>query len=90
MTIQLLLAEAATVGGIAGYWLRAPNTRPGARILYLHGGGYVLGGMPHVFQSSTRQFLAAKHSVNAIGDFLRQRLETPAEGVIPSNSIKGA
>jgi acetyl esterase/lipase len=35
--------EAATVGGIAGFWLRVPNARQGARILYLHGGGYVLG-----------------------------------------------
>ncbi|OBQ70372.1 alpha/beta hydrolase [Mesorhizobium erdmanii] len=35
--------EPATVGGIAGFWLRLPNPRPGARILYLHGGGYVLG-----------------------------------------------
>lgn len=35
--------EAATVGGIAGFWLRPVNARPGARILYLHGGGYVLG-----------------------------------------------
>jgi acetyl esterase/lipase len=35
--------EPATVGGIAGFWLRLPNARPGARILYIHGGGYVLG-----------------------------------------------
>jgi monoterpene epsilon-lactone hydrolase len=35
--------EAATVGGIAGFWLRPANARPGARMLYLHGGGYVLG-----------------------------------------------
>ncbi|MEP6564599.1 MAG: alpha/beta hydrolase fold domain-containing protein, partial [Mesorhizobium sp.] len=35
--------EAATVGGIAGFWLRLPIARPGARILYIHGGGYVLG-----------------------------------------------
>ncbi|QKC85300.1 alpha/beta hydrolase [Mesorhizobium sp. NZP2077] len=35
--------EAATVGGIAGFWLRVPTARPGARILYIHGGGYVLG-----------------------------------------------
>ncbi|TSE02906.1 alpha/beta hydrolase [Mesorhizobium intechi] len=35
--------EPATVGGIAGFWLRLPNPRSGARILYLHGGGYVLG-----------------------------------------------
>jgi monoterpene epsilon-lactone hydrolase len=31
-------------------------------------------GMPHVFQSSLGRFLAAEPSVNAIGDFLRQRL----------------
>ncbi len=35
--------EAATVGGIAGFWLRPANAQPGARMLYLHGGGYVLG-----------------------------------------------
>lgn len=35
--------EPATVGGIAGLWLRPPNARPGARMLYIHGGGYVLG-----------------------------------------------
>ncbi|PBC23014.1 MULTISPECIES: alpha/beta hydrolase [unclassified Mesorhizobium] len=35
--------EAATVGGIAGFWLRPVSARSGAHILYLHGGGYVLG-----------------------------------------------
>ena len=35
--------EAATVGGIAGFWVRPANARPDACILYLHGGGYVLG-----------------------------------------------
>ncbi|MGO4135972.1 alpha/beta hydrolase fold domain-containing protein [Rhizobium brockwellii] len=35
--------EGATVGGVAGFWLRPVNARPVARILYLHGGGYVLG-----------------------------------------------
>jgi epsilon-lactone hydrolase len=35
--------EAATLGGIAGLWLRPANARPGARMLYIHGGGYVLG-----------------------------------------------
>lgn len=35
--------EAATVGGTAGFWVRVSNSRPGARMLYLHGGGYVLG-----------------------------------------------
>jgi acetyl esterase/lipase len=35
--------EAAIVGGIAGFWLRPANSTAGARMLYLHGGGYVLG-----------------------------------------------
>lgn len=33
----------AAVGGIAGFWLRPANAQPGACMLYLHGGGYVLG-----------------------------------------------
>jgi acetyl esterase/lipase len=35
--------ETATVGGIAGFWLRPATSTSGARLLYLHGGGYVLG-----------------------------------------------
>jgi epsilon-lactone hydrolase len=35
--------EPATVGGISGFWVRPRNALPGARILYLHGGGYMLG-----------------------------------------------
>lgn len=35
--------EAGTVGGIAGFWVRPAGARPGARVLYIHGGGYVLG-----------------------------------------------
>ncbi|QIB35282.1 alpha/beta hydrolase [Ancylobacter pratisalsi] len=35
--------EAGTVGGIAGFWVRPAGAQPGARVLYIHGGGYVLG-----------------------------------------------
>lgn len=35
--------EAGTVGGVAGFWVRPAGARPGTRVLYLHGGGYVLG-----------------------------------------------
>ena len=35
--------EPATVGGIPGFWLRPDRARPRAVILYVHGGGYVLG-----------------------------------------------
>jgi epsilon-lactone hydrolase len=33
----------ATVGGIPGFWCRPANAGPGAAILFLHGGGYVMG-----------------------------------------------
>lgn len=50
----------------------------------------IWAGMPHVFQSSLGQFLAAEKSVNAIADFLRQRLDAPYDAVVPSNPLKGA
>jgi len=36
-------AEPATVGGIKGEWVRARGCRNDAALLYLHGGGYVIG-----------------------------------------------
>jgi acetyl esterase/lipase len=47
-------------------------------------------GMPHVFQSSLGQFLAAEQSVTAISDFLRQRLDALADDTVPSNPFEGA
>jgi monoterpene epsilon-lactone hydrolase len=35
--------EAATVGGVPGWWCRPSNAIEGAAILYLHGGAYILG-----------------------------------------------
>lgn len=35
--------EAASVGGVAGFRVRPADARPGSRLLYIHGGGYVLG-----------------------------------------------
>lgn len=35
--------EAATVGGVPGWWSRPPDAVERAAILYLHGGAYVLG-----------------------------------------------
>jgi monoterpene epsilon-lactone hydrolase len=35
--------EAATVGGVPGWWCRPSNAMEGAAILYLHGGAYILG-----------------------------------------------
>jgi acetyl esterase/lipase len=35
--------EAATVGGVPGWWCKPSDTVKGAAVLYLHGGAYVLG-----------------------------------------------
>ena len=35
--------EPATVGGVGGEWVRARRARDDAALLYLHGGGYVVG-----------------------------------------------
>ena len=35
--------EPDTVGGVPGWWCRPDSARRGARLLYAHGGGYVLG-----------------------------------------------
>jgi acetyl esterase/lipase len=35
--------ETVTVAGRDAEWLRAPGVRAGRTILYLHGGGYVIG-----------------------------------------------
>lgn len=35
--------ETAEIGGVSGWWCRTPEATPGAAILYLHGGAYVIG-----------------------------------------------
>jgi monoterpene epsilon-lactone hydrolase len=35
--------EAATMGGVPGWWCRPGDADPGTAILYLHGGAYVVG-----------------------------------------------
>ena len=38
-----ITVEPVEVAGRAGEWLRPPTCRDGAAVLYLHGGGYVIG-----------------------------------------------
>ncbi|QND16964.1 alpha/beta hydrolase (plasmid) [Rhizobium leguminosarum bv. trifolii] len=72
--------EAATVGGIAGFWLRPVNARPGARILYLHGGGYVLGSA-QAFTSFVGQ-IAARAGADAFVPDYRLAPEHPFPAAI--------
>jgi acetyl esterase/lipase len=44
-------------------------------------------GMPHVFQSSLGQFLAAEQSLDAIGDFLRQRLVDASPSISTASEV---
>lgn len=67
--------EAATVGGVAGFWLRAPSAQPGAYILYLHGGGYVLGSA-QAFTGLVSQ-IAARVGVDAFVPDYRLAPEHP-------------
>ncbi|MDG9668725.1 alpha/beta hydrolase [Hahella sp. CR1] len=46
-----------TVGGVPGVWVRVKNTLSGAVILYLHGGGYVVGSA-HAYRHFAGQFAA--------------------------------
>lgn len=43
-----------TVGACQGEWILAPHSDPDARLLYLHGGGYIAGGL-----DSHRPFVCA-------------------------------
>ena len=38
--------EAATVGGVPGWWCRPADVAADAAILYLHGGAFVVGSAP--------------------------------------------
>ncbi|MEO7715353.1 MAG: alpha/beta hydrolase [Capsulimonas sp.] len=56
-------SEAATVGGVPGYWVRPTDVLPNAAILYLHGGAYNVGSAGafrnFVGQIATRAGVAA-------------------------------
>jgi acetyl esterase/lipase len=72
--------EAATVGGIAGFWLRVSKARPGARILYLHGGGYVLGSAQALTHFAGQ--IAARAGADAFVPNYRLAPEHPFPGAI--------
>src|SRR5713101_3453824 len=48
--------EPVNAGGVKSEWVTAPNADPGRAVLYLHGGGYVIGSM------NTHRDLAARIS----------------------------
>lgn len=72
--------EPATVGGIAGFWLRPANARPGAHMLYIHGGGYVLGSAQAVTHFAGQ--IAARVGVDAFVPEYRLAPEYPFPAAI--------
>ncbi len=72
--------EAATVGGIAGFWLRPANARADAHMLYIHGGGYVLGSAEAITHFAGQ--IAARVGVNAFVPEYRLAPEHPFPAAI--------
>lgn len=52
-------------GGVPAEWVRAPGADPGMRLLYFHGGGYVLGSLDTHRELSARLSAASGCSVLA-------------------------
>ncbi len=56
---------AVDAGGVAAEWVVAPVSRDDRRILYLHGGGYVIGS-PSLYCNLTWRFASAGRLLRSI------------------------
>ena len=63
-----VVVEAGNVGGVAGVWCRPKAARAGAALLYLHGGGYVLGSA-HAYRHFAGQFAARTGVAAFVADY---------------------
>jgi acetyl esterase/lipase len=59
-------AEPVTAAGVPCEWLLAPNADPGRRLLYLHGGGWIAGGLDSHRPLSARLSAATGCAVLAV------------------------
>lgn len=69
-----------SAGGVEAEWLDAPGARADRAVLYLHGGGYVLGSVNSHRDMIAR--LSAAASVRALGLNYRLAPETPFPGAV--------
>lgn len=60
--------EAATVGGVSGWWCRPADAGPDAAILYLHGGAYVVGSA-QAFRNFAGQIAARAKAAAFVADY---------------------
>jgi monoterpene epsilon-lactone hydrolase len=72
--------EPATVGGIPGFWIRSPKARTREHMLYVHGGGYVLGSAQAVTNFTSQ--IAARAGVDAFVPDYRLAPEHPFPAAI--------
>jgi monoterpene epsilon-lactone hydrolase len=61
-------AETVTVANCPAEWVRAPGIQPGRAILYLHGGGYVMGS-PHTHRSLAGEVSRAAQAAVLLLDY---------------------
>ncbi|HEV8715757.1 MAG TPA: alpha/beta hydrolase [Candidatus Binatia bacterium] len=61
-------SEKVTVAGCAAEWVRAPEVQPGRAILYLHGGGYVMGS-PNTHRSLAGEISRAAQAAVLLVDY---------------------
>jgi epsilon-lactone hydrolase len=57
-----------TVGGVSGWWCEPSNAVPGTRLLFLHGGGYVLGSA-EASRHFAGQFAVRAHASTFVADY---------------------
>ena len=55
-----------SAGGVPGEWVIAPNAAPGRRVLYIHGGGYMMGSPRSHRLVTSRMSEAARAAVLSI------------------------
>ena len=60
--------DAATVGGVTGWWCRTSDAVYGAAILYLHGGAYILGSAA-AYRNFAGQIAVRAKAVTFIPDY---------------------
>jgi len=63
-----IASENVTAAGCAAEWVKAPGSQTGRAILYLHGGGYVMGS-PNTHRSLAREIARAAQAVVLLVDY---------------------
>ena len=81
--------EPVTANGVKSEWVSAPDADPGRAILYLHGGGYVIGSINTHRALAARLSRAAKARVLVIDYRLAPEIHFPPRSMIWSPRIDG-